>query len=265
VSVPSTSRAPRPASASPRCADDRRDTRTGAFTRRLDREWHHLRRRRRVVGTARSWRRRTTHVGLDQLLAGIVDLDELLAATQAGRPDADAILLELVRLSRSDELAGRVVVQRLLPGLIARAAPYRSHHDDTDPAELAVPAAWLAIRRFDTDRRRSHVAARLVSDATDQAFRRPLRRRAAGDRPAAPATFVARPTVPSPTAIEELATVVREAAASGVPAADLDLIRHLARAGSPSIVADAHGVTTRTIRNRRDRAVARIRSALLAA
>jgi hypothetical protein len=235
------------------------------FSHRLDREWQHLRRHRRSIRAAREWRRVTVHLELDHVLAALSDLDQLVDATQSGRPGADAILLDLVRLARSEELAGRVLVQRLLPGLIARAAPYRSHHDGIDPAELAVPAAWLAIRRFDTERRRHHVAASLVSDATDRAFRQPLRRRAAEEQPSTVATFVSRPARSSRSAIEELAGVVREAAAAGVPATDLDLVRGLARVDSPAELADQQGVTPRTIRNRRDRAVARIRAAVLAA
>ncbi len=235
------------------------------LSRRLDREWEHLRRRPPSVRAARAWRALTTHRRLAELLAGIDDLHQLVEATQSGRPEADRILLELVGLASRDQLAGRVVVQRLLPALIARAAPYRSRRDDIDPAELAVPAAWLAIRNYDTARRPRHVAASLVSDATDQAFRRPLRRRWAGERPSAPSTFLTRPLSPAPTPLVELAGVIREARAAGVPPDDLDLVRELARADSPSVVARDHGVTARTIRNRRDRAVARIRAALDAA
>jgi hypothetical protein len=234
----------------------------GALTRRLDREWAHLRRRPPTVRAARAWRPLITHRRLAELLSVLDDLHQLVEATQSGRPDADGVLLELVDLAQGEQLAGRIVVQRLLPALIARAAPYRSHRDDLDPAELAVPAAWLAIRHDDTGRRRRHVAASLVSDATDQAFRRPLRRRWAGERPFAPSTFLTRPVSPAPTPMVELAGVIREADAAGVASTDLDLLRELVRAGSPSIVARDHGVTTRTIRNRRDRAVARIRAAL---
>ena len=62
-------------------------------------------------------------------------------------------------LARHDALAGRIVVQRLLPGLISAAAKYRFLSEAGDPAEEAVGAAWIAIRNYDVTRRTRHVAA----------------------------------------------------------------------------------------------------------
>ena len=50
------------------------------------------------------------------------DLDELLALAGHGTartPEANAVLGRLVDVAHVDELASRVVVQRLLPGLLA--------------------------------------------------------------------------------------------------------------------------------------------------
>ncbi|MGI9646039.1 MAG: hypothetical protein ACR2O6_12095, partial [Ilumatobacteraceae bacterium] len=162
-----------------------------------------------------------------------------------------------------DELAGRVVIQRILPGLVTRSARYRSRRNPVDPAELSVAAAWIAVHSYDWRRRRRHVAASLISDATFQAFRRPLRLRAATEDLRSPQTFRALPAVPGPpNGIDELASVLRDAVDAGVPTHDIELIRHLARTGSPGRVARECGVTARTIRNRRDRAIARVREAL---
>ncbi|MET0908587.1 MAG: hypothetical protein ABWZ99_03890 [Ilumatobacteraceae bacterium] len=241
------------------------------FSTQLVREWEALRRRPAELAVARSWR---THVGdgpLARALDGLQDLDEIIRATNAaGNGDeagnGDGALLQLVELARFEQLAGRIVVQRLLPGLIARAARYRSRRDDIDPVEFVVGAAWIAIRRYDTTTRRRYVAASLISDAIFQAFRQPLRRRwvsevavplAQFDDRAAPATSV--------TTLEQLADVIRLARSRGVPAADLQLVRDLVQVGSANLLAVREGVTPRTIRNRRDRAVAHIRDAVHAA
>ena len=68
-----------------------------------------------------------------------------------------------------------------------------------------------------------------------------------------PATIVTSPC-------EELAVLLADARAAGVPASDLDLLRDLVQAGSPTIVAALRQVTTRTVRNHRDRATARLRT-----
>ena len=55
---------------------------------------------------------------------------------------------------------------------------------------------------------------------------------------------------------------MNEAQAAGVPTYDLDLLRHLVRAESPSRTARERNVTPRTIRNHRDRAIGKVRQAL---
>ncbi len=127
-----------------------------------------------------------------------------------------------------------------------------------------MPAAWLAIRSYDVERRRHHVAASLTSDAVFQAFRRQLRRCAASEEATAPGSFAGAAHHDGPaTALDEFVTVLREARRAGVPAYDLDLLRQLVRVGSPGIVAQQRKVTPRTVRNHRDRAVDHVRTALV--
>jgi hypothetical protein len=232
---------------------------------RLDDEWAHLRTSRRALRTARGWGDDDPGHPLATAVADLCDLDDLRLATQrgaSGRCD-DAIMLALVTLARHDELAGRVVLQRLLPGLILHAARYRSFTDRSDPIGQIIPAAWLAIRSFDFDRRRQHVASSLISDAVFQAFRRQLRRRARTEQICPPSDFVPTPCHDEPaTALDEFVVVLREAGRAGVPAGDLDLLRQLVRVGSPGVVAQQRNVTTRTIRNHRDRAIDHVRTAL---
>lgn len=237
----------------------------------LDAEWAGLRTSRRALRTARSWVHRVPAVHpLATVIAQLDDLDQLLVATQrrneAQRTDDD-ILLVLVALARTDELAGRVVLQHLLPGLIAQSRRYRSFRDPTDPLEVAVPLAWIAIRCYDVERRTRHVASSLLSDSLFQAFRRPLRRRSAtAEEVREPRAFSGTPSHDDPdTALDEFVTVLRESQLAGVPAHHIDLLRHLVRAGSPSAVARERQLTPRTIRNHRDRAVERVRVAVAVA
>jgi len=240
-------------------------TRIPCFSSRLDADWARLRTCRRALVRARRWAHDDRSHPLSAILDGIDDLGSIVVATQRGAGHDDDILLRLVELARHDELAGRIVVQRLLPGLIARSIRYRSHADGTDPVEIVVAAAWMAVRSFDTERRRRHVAASLISDAVFNAFRAPLRRRSAGEQVRAPERFeYVVAAVAEPSSLEELADVVRAARHAGVPATDLDLLCRLAQVESATTVARERQVTTRTIRNHRTRAVERVQAAIAA-
>ncbi len=233
---------------------------------RLDIEWDQLRTARRSLAQARRWAIDEPAHPLARLVAAADDLDVIIHATQRGASPAgsdDEILLRLVELARHDELAGRVLIQRLLPGLISRAMAQRSHHETIDPIELVVAAAWLAIRTFDTDHRRHHIAASLISDAVFAAFRAQRRRKSWGEEVRSPDRFDATTVeLAQSSAMEELAAVVRDARCAGVPSGDIELLRRLAQVESPSMVACERNVTSRTIRNHRDRAVERVRAAL---
>jgi hypothetical protein len=229
--------------------------RAASLSVRLDREWNLLRTRSRVVARARSW-------GVTSV--PFADLDELLALAGHGTartPEANAVLGRLVDAARVDELASRVVVQRLLPGLLAivrRSGPNGGF-------EELLGAAWLAIRSYRTDRRPERIAANLVHDAAYAAFIAPRRRRSASEVTIDPRVFEDTPADIVVGSCEELATLLAEARRAGLPTEDIELVRHLVRVGSPSIVAAECKVTPRTVRNRRDRATARLREVALAA
>lgn len=232
------------------------------FSDRLDAEWQHTAAARRTVRTIRSW---AEHVPPAEAarFGQLTDAQELIDATQRANGDSgNSLLLLLVGLARHDALAGRIVIQRLLPGLISAAAKYRFLSEAGDAAEDAVGAAWIAIRNYDVARRTRHVAAAVISDAIYLAFRRDARRQLPSETSTDPSLLSERvPCVPSP-ALVELADVVRTARLAGVATDDLDLIRALVCTGSPGAVARQQCVTPRTIRNRRDRVVVQLQQAV---
>jgi len=101
-----------------------------------------------------------------------------------------------------------------------------------------------------------------------RAFRGPLRKRGAAEQAWSPMRLIETTLAEvheGSSPLEELARVVRLAGDAGVPADDLQLIRELAGVDSPRVLAERKGVTVRTVRNRRDRAVARIRETVVTA
>lgn len=228
----------------------------------LDREWARLRRHRRSIRTVRSWAP-GVEADLAPTLRSTTDLVEIVRATQRDAGErGERLLLALVELSATEQLAGRIIVQRLLPGLIAASMPYRDLAGEHDPVQLAVGALWLSIRQYDHERRRRHVAASLISDATYRAFRQPLRRRSTTEDACPPARFDELDARDGVDPLVELAAALDEARRAGVPADDLRLLRTLVQVGAPSRLAADLEVTPRTIRNRRDRAVRRVRDAI---
>lgn len=208
-----------------------------------------------------------------RLVDGARDLQQVVDATSRSNPtkrpelvlgeaDADSALAALVTLARHDELAGRLVVQRILPGVISRAKRWGDHQPD-EAIDVAIGACWIAVAAYDPERRPRNIAAALVSDVIWIAFRQQSRRRAASEMPIDTAVLGGHPA-PDPDVhpIVALAETVRAAEAAGVDRAHLDLVRDLARAGSPSELARRRCVTPRTIRNRRDAARDQIRAAL---
>ena len=234
------------------------------ITGQLDREWAALCERPQSVRHVRSWATR-----FDPQLASIVQavetLDEIIAETHARRgPAGERLLRALVSLAPEDQLAGRVVVQRLIPGVLTAASRYGQLCEHDDPISEAMGSLWISIASFDGDRRNGPVAASIISDTMFAAFRRRLRLKSADEQPIEPNVFDEHADTTARCPFVEFAAVVRDARLGGVPTHDLDLLRHLVRAESPQRVAHERQVTPRTIRNHRTRAIERVRDALAA-
>jgi hypothetical protein len=89
---------------------------------------------------------------------------QLLRFLHAGVPaQTDAPLLALLTLGRDDRLAGRFVLQAILPGLKAQAARLGRGADSREELwELLLFYAWEAICCYPLERRPRQVAANLV-------------------------------------------------------------------------------------------------------
>ena len=229
----------------------------------LDREWDRLRRRPSVLRTVRRWDGAEVFRGA---VGGVRDLDDLLAATQphtGALGSGDQILRRLVELAATDELAGRVVLQRLLPGLISQSRRWVGRGGTAEPSDIAIGAAWMAIRGFDVRARSRHVAPALIADALWIGFRRDARKRVESEIPVPGSVLGAQPAPPHvPDPLAALAGTMRAAARAGARSSDLELIRTIVIAGGPTRAARDCAVTVRTIRNRRDQAARRIRRTL---
>lgn len=226
--------------------------------RRLSREWQRLRLDPSALRRAEQWR--IVEVPLR-------DLDDVLAAVGFGvarSVEADRRLTDLVAVAAADDLAGRVVIQRLMPGLIAEATRRRSRSGRSEVLDELVGAAWISVRTYNQARRPGCIAAALLADARHKAFRSVERRRWTDERPTDVLDVVpAAEREPDPA--EELAELFDIARASGVEEPDLDLLQRLLRPHGVDATAAELDVTPRTIRNRRARVARRLRQVALAA
>lgn len=235
---------------------------------RLHREWKVLSHRPAVLRRASGWGLDLPFTSLDDIVvaAGLYhrrEAREAAGRTAAGTsPEGNTVLARLLVLARSDDLAARVVLQRLLPGLVSRARrwrPTRRGGSETAFEEL-VTAAWLVIRGFPVERRPTHLAANLLRDAEYQAFVRATRR--VGEAESVPPSMLDLP-VSVERAVEpavELAELVADAHRV-LSARDVQLVRLLVSGRSPVEVAAAMDVSVRTVGYHRDAVVRRLRQA----
>jgi DNA-directed RNA polymerase specialized sigma24 family protein len=221
----------------------------------LHREWLRLSACRRSIERVASW-------GLP--VGPVTSLDDVLrhagfGTLQPGGHADDHVLAILVGLARHDELAGRVVLQRMLPGVVAMA-----RRRTTTPIARAaatdelVATTWTVIRTYPVEHRPDYVAANLLRRVEYEVFRKHTRRRA---------TFAPRPTHlfddlraadPPVEPAHELRELLDLAAQRGFPQDELELARRLARGESTTAIAADLGVTDRTVRNRRTNLTTRL-------
>lgn len=193
-------------------------------------------------------------------------LDELLVragfGTHAHDADGDRVLWLLVRRATHDDLAARVVLQRILPPLLAIARRRgRIVRGGVEAAlDEVLAAAWGVIRDYPWHRRRDKVAANLVRDSEYAAFVRDARRgpRTVALAPGLAATLAAPDHVDDPGVV--LARLIAEGRRAGLAREDVDVLRALARGESTERTAARLGVSVRTARSRRAQAISELRA-----
>jgi DNA-directed RNA polymerase specialized sigma24 family protein len=128
---------------------------------RLERDWSRERASARLEARFRAWKE------LEPALMAFAGPDALLRFLRRPGPGVrkDAALLALLRRARDEPLAGRVVLEAILPGLKSIAG--RMLIDVREREELwsaLLACAWERIRRYPVERRPRRVAANLLLD-----------------------------------------------------------------------------------------------------
>ena len=219
-------------------------------------EWDGLVRSPDTLRHARGW---------DLPVVRFASLDELLrfaglGAAGSGQNGDDELLGALVSIARHDELAARVVLQRLLPGVASIARRRRSFAAQLDATDELLAALWTVIRTYPIERRPYFVAAGVLRAADYAAFQR-TRRRLSVHIPRPMSAFDLYPAEEiTVTPAEELAELLASARAAGMTPEDVELIERLGRGESTLQIAAGRSVTDRTIRNHRAAVTHRLRT-----
>lgn len=251
-------------------ADARSSGRGGGdgLLHRLHAEWASMCADPTVLCRAEGWGLGVEFASLDDIVAAtgwFRSAAERRAAGRLATGDAEVVMTRLVEAARCDELAARVVLQRLLPGLVHRARAWSRRADGTPFAlEELLPAAWLVIRTFPVGRRSGPLVPMLLTDATYHAFVRQGRRRATHE-PHPSEDFDRWLDECSPNPWDELQDVLRSVTIARRPllsAADRRLLGLLLSGCGPDEMAARLGVSVRTVTNRRHDLVERLRRAL---
>jgi DNA-directed RNA polymerase specialized sigma24 family protein len=231
----------------------------------LQREWSRARHAPRNLAHVRTWA--DGDAPFDRCVRSADSLDDIVDLTHRRHVAdgyGDDALRRLLSIARTDDLAARIVLERILGALVNASRRYRSFVLD-DVLELVTPAAWIAIKTFDQRRTTRHVAAALVSDAVYDTFRRSRRRRWSGEEPTDDDQLLdGVADEPTPDPADELADVLAIAGRTGVEHRHLELLGRLAHVGVADVAAE-RGVSDRWVRATRERAVAAVRAGLEAA
>ena len=241
----------------------------------LQREWERLNYNPRNVRAVNSW-------GLDE--QPFCSLDEVLrAAGFLGAKcdtNADRVLGHIVQRAATDQLAARIVLQRVLPPMLAIGRRRgRTHNVGFDYAfSLVLSHAWEIIRTYPIDRRPKKIAANIVRDIEYFAFVRRERRKPKHERldeswdlvidgftTDARGTVLERgATEAEPLAAELIDDLLRDARKHDVSTKTLEMIEAL-RASNVEQIAERYGVSQRTVREWRRDAVNELRERTLSA
>ena len=237
---------------------------TSSIVSRLSDEWARIARRPRAISQANQW----------NLPGGPVDhLDVVLERCGFDQPgnqnQHDEYLSDLVRIAAHDQLAARIVLQRIIPGLISiavRRAPITAN-GLAGAFDLVTSAAWLVICQFPIDRRPRRVAANLLMDIEYLAFVRDSRLKSSrNEQPLHPDGMLgiesgrlhAHDTVSDPVSdASAFDLMMHSFSMTGVSERDLQMLRAVAYDINSTEAAAILGLSPRSVRNRRENALVR--------
>lgn len=230
-------------------------------SRKIIDEWERIVHRPRVIRRVNTW---------DFLPHPVEDLDQLLQLCGFGKPAddsaADHILWHVVRLASHDDLAAQVVLHRVLPSImsIARRRGRIVRGGTSAAMSELIATAWIVIKQFPHDRRRAKIAANLVRDIEYYAFVRDARLKKVPEAQVGDSMLNHIIERPGDVVTDiELGEVLAEAAELGVEPEHIELLGKLGAGMHGDDIALEWGVSPRTVRNHRRRAIDAVREVLI--
>lgn len=227
---------------------------------KLIKEWELMTTRQKEVDVVNSWQLPGSRVSnLDQVL--------VRAGFNTARDDSkgDNYLWLLVKLASQDELAARIVLQRILPPLVAIARRRGQIIDGGIDAAVAevLPTAWTVIRGYPWHRRPNKVASNLVLDSEYFAFvqaNRSKKIKVFAVEPKLLGELVAEPETSEFVPEVELETLIGLAIRQGIELRHVEVLRAVARGETAAKIAKRYGIAERTARAWRALAISELRA-----
>ena len=196
-------------------------------------------------------------------------IDHIVIVTNEAKPGIEGyfkpsqMVVDKMRAAGRDELAARIVLQRILPPLIAIAG--RRGHIVNGGFNAAfneiLGQAWILIRQYPVDRRPAKIASNLVRDTEYFAFVRNARLKRleveswtddVDEKFVSDDEETIEPNV-------ELAQIIHDAVKRGIRSAPLQLIMRLGSGETLEEIAAEAGVCVRTVRTWRRKAIIELR------
>lgn len=225
--------------------------------RDLSSEWARLSTARHAVRRVNTW-------GLPK--SPVNHLDEVLCNAGFGRDPKDSVadhyLYLLVERAASDELAARIVLQRLLPPLISvarRRGKITVGGFDEAFTEI-VSHAWMLIRTYPTDRRPAKVASNLVRDSEYYAFVQPTRYQRYTVQLCDSDTMAQVPAPQLDDSASALLNEILDDQSQALGSRHVAILRHLANGVTVEQLAQMYHVQVRTARTWRREAISELRA-----
>lgn len=193
----------------------------------------------------------------------LTQLDQVLERCGFGHDavysEGDRCLAQVIARASHDELAARIVLQRILPPLIAIAARrgriVKGGFNEAFSTTLG--HAWILIRTYPLDRRPAKIASNLVRDAEYHAFVREARLKRVSECSLTERVITTQPTTTPAVEADELREVIDES--RSLTRQQKEIVRRCAEGDSFDDIAKDYGVTARTVRGWRREAISALR------